>query len=193
MELVFATQNHNKLIEIQHILGNAFNLISLNEIEEGVDIPENQNTIEGNAIEKAEFVYNMTKKNCFADDTGLEVFSLNGEPGVNSARYAGKNKNSDNNISLLLKKLSGEIDRKARFKTVIALILNGKYYTFDGIIDGTITENLIGVNGFGYDPIFIPEGYDITFAEMPLVEKNKISHRAIAFNKLKNFLISNNK
>ena len=184
MELLFATQNQNKLIEIQNILGNAFNLISLNDVSINIEVPENQNTIEGNALEKVKFVFEKTGKNCFADDTGLEVFALNGEPGVNSARYAGSDKNSDNNISLLLSKLDGKDNREARFKTVIALILNGNEYLFEGLIYGTITDEKRGTHGFGYDPVFIPNGYNITFAEMPIEEKNKISHRAKAFRKL---------
>lgn len=193
MELLFATQNQNKLIEIQNILGNAFKLLSLNDVFINTEIPENQDTIKGNALEKARFIFEKTNKNCFADDTGLEVFALNGEPGVNSARYAGLDKNSDNNISLLLSKLKGKNNRNARFNTIIALILDNNEYLFEGLINGIIIDIKKGKHGFGYDPVFIPNGYNITFAEMPLEEKNKISHRAIAFNKLKNFLNNYNK
>jgi len=193
MELLFATQNQNKLIEIQNILGNAFKLLSLNDVFINTEIPENQDTIKGNALEKARFIFEKTNKNCFADDTGLEVFALNGEPGVNSARYAGLDKNSDNNISLLLSKLKGKNNRNARFNTIIALILDNNEYLFEGLVNGIIIDIKKGKHGFGYDPVFIPNGYNITFAEMPLEEKNKISHRAIAFNKLKNFLNNYNK
>jgi len=193
MELLFATQNQNKLIEIQNILGNAFKLLSLNDVFINTEIPENQDTIKGNALEKARSIFEKTNKNCFADDTGLEVFALNGEPGVNSARYAGLDKNSDNNISLLLSKLKGKNNRNARFNTIIALILDNNEYLFEGLINGIIIDIKKGKHGFGYDPVFIPNGYNITFAEMPLEEKNKISHRAIAFNKLKNFLNNYNK
>lgn len=190
MELIFATQNDNKLKEIQELIGNSITITSLRSINYIDDIPENHDTIKENAIEKATFIYNLTNKDCFADDTGLETEALNGEPGVKSARYAGDNKNSDNNISLLLDKLESINNRNARFITVIALIINGNLHVFEGIIYGKITHTRKGCNGFGYDPVFVPEGYNKTFAEMTIDEKNKISHRAIAFNKLKNFLFS---
>lgn len=188
MELIFATQNINKLKEIQDLLGNTFSLTSLRD--EGImeEVPENQNTIKGNAFEKAMYVYKKTGKSCFADDTGLEVQALNGEPGVNSARYSGSDKNSDNNIDKLLLNLSNINNRNARFVTCIALIINGKDYYFEGIINGQITLERKGDMGFGYDPVFVPDGYNQTFAEMPLQEKNMISHRAIAFKKLEAFL-----
>lgn len=153
------------------------------------DIPENEPTLEGNASAKAQYIYQKTGCDCFADDTGLEVEVLDGEPGVRSARYAaGDGHNSENNMALLLRKMEGEPNRKARFRTVISLIIGGKEHTFEGIVNGMIRAERSGCEGFGYDPIFEPEGYDITFAEMPLEQKNLISHRGLATAKLVEFL-----
>lgn len=196
MEIIFATNNPHKLKEIQHLLGNSFHLLSLKDLEFSEDIPEEEDTLEGNALEKARYIYKRFKKPCFADDTGLEVEALNGRPGVHSARYAGsiqefgneKNR-SEANIEKLLSELNGKENRKARFRTVIAFIAeNGKEFTFDGIVNGSIITAKKGNDGFGYDPVFMPEGYSQTFAEMPLNEKNKISHRARAFYTFNEFL-----
>lgn len=187
MKLVFATNNRHKLKEIQHILGTELQLLSLKDINCSEEIPEEHPTIEANAMQKAEYVYSKYNYNCFADDTGLEIDALNGEPGVLSARYAGEEKNSEANIQKVLQKLTGIQNRSARFKTVIALIINGDKHLFEGVVKGTILYTKRGTNGFGYDPVFKPEGYDKTFAEMTDSEKNAISHRAIAVNKLSDF------
>ena len=188
MDIVFATNNENKTREIRHILGNSFNLLSLNDLNIDEDIPENEPTLEGNALHKARHVHKMLNMNVFADDTGLEIDMLNGLPGVKSARFAGENKNSDANIEKVLLMMGKSKNRKARFRTVIALIMEDKEYLFEGIVDGFIITYRRGIDGFGYDPVFIPEGETRTFAEMPLEEKNKISHRARAFEKLRMFL-----
>lgn len=188
MKLVFATNNKHKLEEIREILGNKFEILSLKDIHFFDEIPETQNTIEGNASQKAHFIYDKYNINCFADDTGLEIDALNGAPGVYSARYAGDNCTYEDNVQKVLKKLEGINNRKAQFKTVISLIINDIEYKFQGIIKGYITENKRGKTGFGYDPIFLPEGYDKTFAELSSREKNKISHRGLATQKLFNFL-----
>ena len=188
MDIVFATNNENKTREIRNILSNSFNLLSLNDLNIYEDIPENEPTLEGNALHKARYVHKMLNMNVFADDTGLEIDMLNGLPGVKSARFAGENKNSDANIEKVLAMMGKSKNRKARFRTVIALIMEGKEYLFGGIVDGMIIPNRRGTDGFGYDPVFIPEGETRTFAEMPLGEKNKISHRARAFEKLRLFL-----
>ena len=188
MDIVFATNNENKTREIRNILGNSFNLLSLNDLNINEDIPENEPTLEGNALHKARYIHKMLNMNVFADDTGLEIDMLNGLPGVKSARFAGENKNSDANIEKVLAMMGKSKNRKARFRTVIALIMEGKEYLFEGIVDGMIIPNRRGTDGFGYDPVFIPEGEIRTFAEMPLGEKNKISHRARAFEKLRLFL-----
>jgi len=188
MDIVFATNNENKTREIRNILGKSFNLLSLNDLNINEDIPENEPTLEGNALHKARYVHKMLNMNVFADDTGLEIDMLNGLPGVKSARFAGENKNSDANIEKVLAMMGKSKNRKARFRTVIALIMEGKEYLFGGIVDGMIIPNRRGTDGFGYDPVFIPEGETRTFAEMPLGEKNKISHRARAFEKLRLFL-----
>lgn len=188
MKLVFASNNKNKVREISHILENRITLISLDEINIHEDIPEDEPLIEGNALFKARYVYKKTGLNVFADDTGLEIEALNGLPGVHSARFAGENKDSSANIEKVLLMLKGKENRKARFRTVIALIFEGKEYIFGGIAAGRIIDEKRGNEGFGYDPVFIPEGRELTFAQMPLSEKNKISHRAIAFEKLKEFL-----
>jgi len=184
MELVFATNNQHKLEELQAILGNQFNLLSLKDIGCKEEIPEEQATLEGNAGQKAFFVFEKYGHNCFADDTGLEIDSLNGEPGVYSARYAGEEKSAETNMKKVLEKLAKINDRKARFRTVISLVINGKEQQFEGIVNGKILREKKGGSGFGYDPIFQPEGFDTSFAEMNLSEKNKISHRGRAVQKL---------
>ncbi|MBN1251069.1 MAG: non-canonical purine NTP diphosphatase [Bacteroidales bacterium] len=188
MKLVFATNNENKLREISQILNSDFQLLSLNDISCFEDIPETSPTIEENSLEKAKYVYEKYNVNCFADDTGLEIEALNGKPGVYSARYAGNEKNMDKNIEKVLEELKNSKNRNAQFKTVISLIINGEQYQFEGIIKGKIIKQKRGKEGFGYDPVFLPDGYDITFAEMPYELKNLISHRAIAFEKLMDFL-----
>lgn len=188
IDLLFATSNKNKILEIKKVLPKEFNIKSLDDIGFCEEIPENENTIEGNAIFKANYIYKKYNLNVFADDTGLEVDSLNGKPGVHSARYAGISKNSTDNINKLLKKLKNKKNRKARFKTIIALILNSKTHTFEGVVEGIITKKPKGENGFGYDPVFIPSGYTKTFGELSIEEKNSISHRSLAMNKLIDFI-----
>jgi XTP/dITP diphosphohydrolase len=188
MKIIFASNNLNKIREINNVLGNSFTLLGLKDINMNEDIPENEMTLEGNALYKARHIFKATGMNVFADDTGLEVEVLNGRPGVHSARFAGENKNSDANIEKLLSLLKNSSNRNARFKTVIALILDGKEYIFEGIVRGTIIDEKRGREGFGYDPVFIPDGKTLTFAEMNLDEKNSISHRARAVEKLKLFL-----
>jgi len=187
-QLIFATGNAHKLEEVKAALDNGFEIISLKELGINDEIPETGNTLEANALQKANFVYNRFGKDCFSDDTGLEVEALGGEPGVYSARYAGINASFDNNMDLLLKNLAGKENRYARFRTVFALIFDGKEYLFEGEIKGSITIEKRGGAGFGYDPIFIPEGFDKVFAEMSLQEKNAISHRARVLDKMKDFL-----
>lgn len=189
-KLVFATNNQHKLEEVADILKNNFSLLSLKDINCLADIPETADTLDGNAAMKAHYVYDRYQHNCFADDTGLEVEVLNNEPGVYSARYAGEGHDSEANMNKLLSNLKGKKNRKARFRTVICLILEGKEYFFEGIVNGTIIEERRGTTGFGYDPIFVPDGYTETFAEMGSDIKNKISHRALAVAKLCNFLQS---
>ncbi len=184
MKLVFATNNHNKIKEIKALLGNTFQILSLSDIGCTEEIPETQNTLEGNALQKARYINQKYGYNCFADDTGLLVEALNGEPGVYSARYAGEQKNAKDNIQKLLQKLAGEDDRKAYFQTSIALILDDAEHLFNGVVQGEITDKETGAEGFGYDPVFQPEGKNTTFAEMSLQEKNKISHRGRAFAKM---------
>jgi XTP/dITP diphosphohydrolase len=188
MKIIFASNNINKIREINNVLGTSFTLLSLKDINMNEDIPENEPTLEGNALHKARHIFNATGMNVFADDTGLEVEALNGRPGVHSARFAGENKDSDANVEKLLSLLKHETNRIARFRTVIALIFEGKEYLFEGTVSGTIITEKRGSEGFGYDPVFIPEEKTLTFAEMDLDEKNKISHRARAFEKLKLFL-----
>lgn len=190
MELIFASNNSHKVKEINNILGNSFVLKGLKETGITEDIPETSETIEGNALQKVRYVHKKTGKDVFADDTGLEVESLDGQPGVHSARFAGEGKDSNANIDKLLGLLEGIDNRKARFRTVIALIINNKEYTFEGVAKGTIIKERRGVEGFGYDPIFLPEGRETTFAEMDLNDKNSISHRAKAFIKLRDFLVN---
>jgi XTP/dITP diphosphohydrolase len=188
VKLIFATHNSNKAIEIQKLLPEDFQVLTLDDIDFHEEIPENEPTIEGNSAFKAQFIYNKFEMNCFADDTGLEIEALNGRPGVHSARYAGENKNSDANIERVLEELNGIENRNARFKTVITLIIDGEQYIFEGIVNGRIIDEKRGTNGFGYDPIFIPENETRTFAEMELMEKNKFSHRARALEKMIIFL-----
>ncbi|RXM46609.1 non-canonical purine NTP diphosphatase [Flavobacterium sp. YO12] len=188
MKLVFASNNLNKIKEIQSILNGSIQLLSLEDIGCHEEIPETADTIEGNAILKADYVTEKYGYDCFADDTGLEVKALNGEPGVYSARYAGEQKNADDNMNKLLDSLKNEEDRSAQFKTVIALNLNGAQHLFTGLAKGTITLNKTGNHGFGYDPIFQPENYSETFAELSAEVKNKISHRAKATEQLIDFL-----
>jgi XTP/dITP diphosphohydrolase len=190
IKLVFATNNENKIKEINALLINSIKLLSLKDIGCHEDIPETADTIEGNAILKAKYVHEKYGYDCFADDTGLEIKSLNGDPGVFSARYAGEEKNADKNMDKVLQKLALYTDRTAKFKTIVALVINGEITTFEGIVEGEITSEKHGKDGFGYDPIFKPNGYEITFAEMPLSEKNKISHRGRAVKKLIDFLNS---
>lgn len=188
MKIVFASNNTFKFEEIKSILGNKFKVLSLKEISCFDQIPEEQPTIEGNASQKAWYIYNKYNCNCFADDTGLEIEELNGEPGVYSARYAGENCDFQDNIKKVLLKLAGKTNRNAKFKTVISLVIDGKEKLFSGIVEGTITKAQQGNNGFGYDPLFIPKGYTKTFAEMSSELKNSISHRAQATNELVKFL-----
>lgn len=192
MDLVFATNNKHKLQEVKHIIGDRFNIISLNELECFEDIPETENTLEGNALLKARYIHQRFNCNCFADDTGLEIEALDGKPGVFSARYAGEQCSFEDNIHKILLELEGKTNRSALFRTVIALIINDKEYLFEGNIKGKIIDSKKGIAGFGYDPVFIPEGYSETFAEMGNDLKNTISHRALAIQKLTEFLNSNN-
>lgn len=188
MKLVFATNNQHKLHEIKHLLDDSIELLSLNDIGCYDDIPEDQDTLEGNAAQKSFFVYHKYGVNCFADDTGLEIEALNGEPGVYSARYAGESKNPENNMNLVLDKLFVINNRKARFRTVISLVIEGREIQFEGIVEGHILREKRGTTGFGYDPIFQPEESNLSFAEMSLEEKNKISHRGRAVQKLVDYL-----
>ena len=192
MKLVFATSNQNKAKEIQQLVPDFIQIITLNDINQVEEIPETSDTIEGNATQKMEYIVANFGIDCFADDTGLEIESLNGEPGVYSARYAGEEKNADNNMNLVLIKMQGVSNRKARFKTVISLSLNGENYLFEGIVNGEIRNEKVGDAGFGYDPIFEPEKAGKTFAEMNTVEKNQMSHRARAFKKMVDFLAEYN-
>lgn len=188
MQLVFASNNKNKIKEIQLLLPKHIQVVSLEDIGCLEDIPETAGTIEGNAILKANYVTEKFGYNCFADDTGLEVEALNGEPGVYSARYAGEQKDANDNMDKLLVNLKDKTNRNANFKTVICLNLNGEQHLFTGIINGKIIEEKIGTNGFGYDPIFVADGYAKTFAELALEEKSVISHRGLAVKQLVDFL-----
>ncbi|HPF95843.1 MAG TPA: non-canonical purine NTP diphosphatase [Mangrovimonas sp.] len=188
MQLVFATNNRNKLKEVQALVLEPIQLLSLEDIDCLEDIPETQPTIEGNAIQKIEYLKKHYNIDGFADDTGLEVKALHGEPGVFSARYAGNQRNAQDNMDKLLKNLEGKTNRSAQFKTVIALTLKGQLHTFTGICKGTILTEKRGDQGFGYDPIFQPEGYEQTFAEMDLALKNQIGHRGKAIQQLVQFL-----
>lgn len=189
MELVFATQNEHKVKEVQALLPAFIQVKTLAQIGCLDDIPETENTLEGNALLKTVYVKNNFGYDCFADDSGLEVAVLNFEPGVFSARYAGEQRDSNDNMDLLLKNLEGKSNREAQFRTVISLIWKGKNYQFEGLIKGEIMTEKSGIEGFGYDPIFKPIGYDKTFSEMSLQEKNRISHRSLAMQKFVDFLI----
>ena len=190
MTIVFATNNPNKIKEVQALVPSYIKLVSLKEIGCLEDIPETQYTIKGNAVQKANYIKEHYGLDCFADDTGLEVEALDGAPGVFSARYAGPDRNADDNMNLLLSELKSEENRSARFKTVIAMYFKGELITFEGICEGEITKNKTGTEGFGYDPIFQPEGYKKTFAEISLDEKNRIGHRGKAVSKLVTYFIT---
>lgn len=191
MDLIFATKNKHKVLEINRMLGDTKKVKSLLEIKFEGDLPETGHTLEENALQKARFINKHLGVDCFADDTGLEIDALNGAPGVYSARFAGPEKDSIKNIEKVLSELKNKTNRKARFRTVIALILDQKEMLFEGYVDGTILDAPRGDGGFGYDSIFLPEGYDLSFAEMPLSQKNKISHRAMALQKLAEFFHKN--
>jgi XTP/dITP diphosphohydrolase len=190
MKLVFATFNPNKVAEIRLILGSKIDLLGLKDINCKEEIKETGRTFHENALLKAQYIFEKYKVDCFADDSGLEVEVLNGAPGVDSAYYAGPQKNDADNLQKLLNDLGENLNRKACFKTVIALVLDGKEYFFEGVIHGTITSQPFGHGGFGYDPVFVPDGFGKTFAQMTIEEKNRISHRAIATQKLIQFLNS---
>lgn len=192
MKLIFATNNQNKVKEFRSLVGTQFEIITMQEAGIDIDIPEPHDTLEANATEKSSTIHRMTSENCFAEDTGLEISALNGAPGVLSARYAGEQKESTDNIAKVLKEMEGITDRRARFRTVISLILDNKEHQFEGICEGTISTTTHGSKGFGYDPIFIPTGETRAFAEMDLTEKNKYSHRAKAFHAFTAFLQSYN-
>ncbi len=188
MKIVFATSNPNKVREINQILGKGFEIMGLKDIDCTEEIPETQATIQGNALQKARYIRDNYKVDCFAEDTGLEIDALNGEPGVDTAYYAGEARDANANMAKVLKNLEGKADRSAQFRTVIALTLEDKEYTFEGIVRGRIATEKQGKEGFGYDPIFIPEGEVRSFAEMSAKEKNSISHRGKATKLLKAFL-----
>lgn len=189
-KLVFATNNPHKLTEIRAILGNKFEVVSLNDLKIDEEIPEEQDTLEGNASQKAWYIYDKYGYNCFADDTGLEIEALNGEPGVYSARYAGESKSAADNIAKVLDKLRGVENRSAKFRTVVSIVENGEEKQFEGSVNGNIIAEEKGTEGFGYDPIFIPEDFEKTFAELDLATKNTISHRGRAVKKLANYLLT---
>lgn len=191
MRLVFATHNKNKAAEIQKMVNDPYEVITLTDLNILDEIPETGSNLQANALIKARYVHQMLGYNCFADDTGLEVDVLNGEPGVHSARYAGTAKNDNANMDLLLQKLSNQSNRSARFVTCICLFWMDEMYVFEGELRGKIIDTKIGNNGFGYDPIFMPDGYDITLAQMDMFSKNQISHRGKAFKKMAEFLIEN--
>jgi XTP/dITP diphosphohydrolase len=188
MKICFATNNKKKIEEVKAALGPAFTIVSLEEIGCREELPETGDTLEHNAFQKARYVHENFGVDCFADDTGLEVEALGGEPGVYSGRYAGEPRSDSRNIDLLLKNLNDISNRKARFKTIIALILEGKEYAFEGVADGEIIHELVGTGGFGYDPVFRPNGFDRTFAQLTMEEKNAISHRGKAVKALADFL-----
>ncbi len=189
MVFVFATRNKNKVEEIQLLIPAHIRVLSLHDVHCMEDIPETHPTIEGNASIKSFYVYEKYHHNCFADDTGLEIDALDGRPGVLSARYAGEISNAENNIAKVLNEMKGIENRKARFKTIVSLVIDGNETQFEGIVNGTILTEKRGTMGFGYDPIFVPQGNELSFAEMQLAEKNKISHRAMAVNKLVEHLL----
>lgn len=188
MNIVFASANKNKVSEISQLMPSGIHMLGLEDINCWEEIPETADTIAGNALQKARYVYEKFGVNCFADDTGLEVFALNGRPGVYSARYAGPAKDANANMDKILQELGSSTDRSARFVTVIALIMDGKEQLFEGVVNGRILENKQGEKGFGYDPIFQPEGEHRSFAQMTMDEKNRLSHRALAVNKLVEYL-----
>lgn len=190
-DIIFATNNKHKLMEVGEMLTGCVRLKSLDEIGLSGDIPETADTLEGNALQKAQWVYDRTGKDCFADDTGLEVEALDGRPGVFSARYAGEHCTFDDNINKMLAEMEGKTNRKACFRTVICLIENGTPKYFEGRVDGVILTERYGAEGFGYDPIFMPDRFAVSFAEMPLEVKNRISHRGIAVAKLVKYLQEN--
>lgn len=186
--IIFATNNQHKVDEIRSVIGDTLSIVTMKEAGIDIDIPEPHNTLEANATEKSTTIHKLTQQNCFSEDTGLETEALNGEPGVLSARYAGDTKNFQANIDKLISKLQGKDNRKARFRTVISLIWDDKEYLFEGICNGHIIEDQKGNKGFGYDPVFMPDGADRTFAEMSMEEKNEYSHRRKATDKLVAFL-----
>ncbi len=188
MKICFATNNKNKVKEISALLPDAFEVLSLKAVACHEELPENQTTLAGNSLEKARYLYDNYKINCFADDTGLEIEALGGAPGVYSARFAGEGRSSEDNMRLVLKKLKHEENRKAQFRTVITLIIDGNSHQFEGVVKGKIAKEKSGEKGFGYDPIFIPEGFSKSFAEMISTEKNGISHRGKAIEKLIEYL-----
>ena len=188
MKILFATNNAHKLTEVQAVLGDSYTLVTPRDCGVTEEIPETQPTLEGNALQKARYLYERTGLDCFADDTGLEVEALGGAPGVHSARYATDGHDFAANNRLLLQNLAGEENRRARFRTVVALILGGREYLFEGVVEGQIIDRETGHEGFGYDPLFRPDGYDRTFAKMTTEEKNAVSHRARAVRKLAAFL-----
>lgn len=190
-QLIFATNNQHKIAEIRSVIGNDFSIITLQEAGINIDIPEPHETLEANASEKSATIFKMTHQHCFSEDTGLEVAYLNGAPGVKSARYAGEGRDFQQNIDLLLENLKGITDRRARFRTVISLILDGREILFEGICEGRIAIDQKGLQGFGYDPVFIPDGAVKSFAEMTMDEKNTYSHRKKAVKKLIQYLQTN--
>jgi XTP/dITP diphosphohydrolase len=192
MKICFATNNDNKLREVSRLLGASFFIVSPAELGHTAELAETGDTLQANALQKAQFIHQKFHIDCFADDTGLEVAALDGAPGVRSARYAGEARSNADNISLLLHNLSGKQDRQARFRTVMALYWKGRIHYFEGIVRGYITEEMRGSEGFGYDPVFVPEGHTRTFAEMTMEEKNEISHRARAMRQLVSFLKEQN-
>jgi XTP/dITP diphosphohydrolase len=188
MKIIFATNNKNKVEEIKHLSHQKFQIFTLQEVGIDIDIPEPHDTLEANATEKSSTIYKLTNEAVFSEDTGLEVHALGGAPGVKSARYAGEGRNMQDNIDKLLQELKDKPSRTAQFRTVVSLIIGGKEYQFEGICKGHITHEMDGSNGFGYDPVFIPEGSNATFANMDIAEKNKFSHRKKAVQKLIDFL-----
>jgi XTP/dITP diphosphohydrolase len=188
MKIIFATNNKNKVEEIKHLSHQKFQIFTLQEVGIDIDIPEPHDTLEANATEKSSTIYKLTNEAVFSEDTGLEVHALGGAPGVKSARYAGEGRNMQDNIDKLLQELKDKPSRTAQFRTVVSLIIDGKEYQFEGICKGHITHEMDGSNGFGYDPVFIPEGSNATFANMDIAEKNKFSHRKKAVQQLIDFL-----
>lgn len=188
MELIFATNNRHKAEEIQQLIPRSIRVLTLEDVGLTEEIPEEQGTLEGNASQKSRYIYDRFSRSCFADDTGLEIDALGGKPGVFSARYAGDDKDPEANMDKVLEKLKDEDNRRARFRTVISLILDGKELFFEGVVEGHILREKRGDEGFGYDPVFLPEGSSLTFAQMPMNMKNRISHRSRAIKKLANYL-----